>query len=277
MSELQNDNFNIDEGENYGDEPAAKEVTENPETGTELAPEPEATEQTQVTEVSEDEKKAKAQAAFNKQYGEKKQAERERDALQSQIEELKKAQVVVPQAVGKFPDEYDYDTAAEFETAKTNFTNSIAANERFNTQQEVYNNQLQAAQQAEQQKQAQVVTEKLERYTTKAKEFGITTEELQNAGNTVARYGISEDVTMAVLGHENGALITKYLAANPLEIESLNRMAPIEAAMHLISINDKAVDLKPKTSSTPNPTIDIEGGGGDPDRDSPLIKGATFE
>ena len=123
--ELQNDGFEIDAAPEV-QEVEVKETTEIPEAGSELAP-----------EVSEDEKKAKRQAAFNKEYGAKKQAERDRDAALKEVADLKQAQLNtnIPQAVGEMPDSLDFETDAEFTQAKTQYINNIRAHANHDAQQ----------------------------------------------------------------------------------------------------------------------------------------------
>lgn len=263
--ELQNDSFEIDATPEVQEAPV-KETNENPAPGSELAP-----------EVSEDEKKAKAQAAFNKQYGATKQAERERDAARKEIEDLKLAQGVTPQAVGEMPDSLDFDTDAEFTQAKTQYINNIRAHANHDAQQASIEKQRQDNLAAQQYKVHEERQTSIKSYSENATKLGITNEELQLAGNAVASYGISQDMETAILSDSEGPLLTKYLAANPQEVGNLNSMNPIQAGAYLVSLKAKAGALKPKSSSAPNPTTDIAGSGGEVNRDSPLIKDATFE
>jgi hypothetical protein len=274
MSELQNDDFTVEPASDDITDTKPAEVSENPSNGPDLATET----QHVTTEPTEEEKEQKRQAAFNKQYGEKKRAERERDEARVELEKLQQSrQPETPPEVGDFPNEFDYDTTDEFDRAKSAYVNNVRANER-HTQQQTYNYN---AQQHEQQRAAAEQQEKLNAdlvsYTASAKRNGISEQELQTAANSVYEYGITQDLATAIISDADGPLLTKYLAANPQEVQTLVNMNPYAAGAHMLNLKAKANALKPKTSSTPSPTTDIHGGAGDPNKVNPLIKGATFE
>ena len=271
MSELQNDD--AQKSEEVKTEEA---VNENPE-GSELAAETEATDKTPDVE-SEDDKKAKANLAYGKVYGKQKQAERERDALQAQLDEAQKKQNVPPQAAGDYPEEFDYDTAEEFKAAQTAYVKNVEANAVYKTQVEAYNVQQENQRIAAQQQKNQKLQEDVSSYTTRAESFGIKPDELQVAGNAVASYGVSNDITMALLADPDGPLLVKHLAANPLDVSNMNNMNPIQAAQFIErELRPKAVRLKPKQSNTPNPSTDVKGDGVDVDANKyPHLKGVTY-
>ncbi len=252
-------------------------VSENPDEGSDLATD--TGENQEQNQVSEEDKQAKVTAAFNKQYGATKQAERERDAANLEIERLKQSQIQIPPQIGEFPNEFEFDTTEEFNQAKASFLDNVRDNATHEAQQQAFQNQQVAAQQVAQQQKAQKVQEDLISYTENAKKLGIDNQELQQAGNIVASCGMSEDLTLAILSDSDGPLITKYLAGNPVELDSLSRMNPFQAAMHIEKVlRPKAVVLKPKTSNTPDPATNLQGGGVDPEGGKYThIKGAKFE
>ncbi len=265
---LQNDGFEIDAAPEV-QEVEVKETTEIPEAGSELAP-----------EVSEDEKKAKRQAAFNKEYGAKKQAERDRDAALKEVADLKQAQLNtnIPQAVGEMPDSLDFDTDAEFTQAKTQYINNIKAHANHDAQQASIEQQRQQNIAAQQQKAYEAQQASITKYSENAKTLGVDPQELKLAANAVASYGISSDLTMAILSESNGPLITKYLAANPQEVSNLNSMNPYQAGAYMATLSEKASALKPKPSSAPSPTTDISGTGADPEAGKyNYISGSTID
>lgn len=272
--ELQNDGFTIDAAAEDTQPAAPTETSENPK-GPELATE---NAQTEVkSEPTEEEKEARRQAAFNKQYGEKKQAERERDAMKAELEKMQSQAPTKPQEIGNFPSEYDYDTTEEFETAKTTFVENVQNVERYNQQQTNSNYIVQQQENERARQRQEKINADILTYTENAKKNGIDAAELQSAANSVESYGITLDLTHAILADADGPLLTKYLAANPQEVTTLIGMTPYAAGAHMLNLKVKAQALKPKASSTPAPTTDIQGGGGDPNRDSPLLKGATFD
>ena len=81
------------------------------------------------------------------------------------------------------------------------------------------------------------------------------------------------------MGDPDGPLITKYLATNPVELQEVVGMSPIQAALHIErSIKPKATQLRPRKSTTPNPPKSVEGASADSDLGRyPHIKGATIE
>jgi Holliday junction resolvasome RuvABC DNA-binding subunit len=276
MSELQNEGFTAEPASTVNIEASQPEPIENPDKGTDLA-----TENVQAevkVEPTEEEKEAKRQAAFNKQYGEKKQAERERDAARARIEELEQAKTAqTPNEIGDVPSEYDYDTDEEYTTAKAKYASNIRADERYKLQQESGQTFVQQQEQAEQHRQQEKFNTDIQAYTKSAENLGIDRQELQQAANAVQSYGITPNLSLAILEDPDGPLMTKYLAANPQEVTKLVNMNPYSAGSYLANLRSKAAALKPKASSTPAPTQDISGSGGEPERTSPLLKGATFE
>ena len=256
--ELQNDAAPVEEVETQD------ALIENPQDGSDLAPEAETTEQTQV---NEEEKKAKAQAAFNKEYGAKKQAERERDAIKAQFDELKQQSMQPPPNVGEMPNEYDYDTPEDFQQAKNSYVNAIQTKASYDAQQKAAADQQLVQQQATQQAAVQDLTEKAQTFLNNAKTVGVTDEEVNQYANTVInQYGMHDNLRVALLGHPEGPLMFKHLAGNPQELGLLNNMDPYSAGSYIENtLKAKAVALKPKTSDAPPPAQDIEGAGVDPE------------
>ena len=115
-------------------------------------------------------------------------------------------------------------------------------------------------------------------YSNKATELGIKQEELQAAANTVANYGLSDDLVMHILGDSDGPLITKHLAANAQDGYQLAAMSPFEVGSFLDGIKAKASALKPKTSNAPTPATNLQGNGVDPEAGKyKNLGGAKFE
>jgi len=277
MSELQNEGFTIDAAAEDIQPAAPTETSENSKEP-ELATETQSETAEVKSEPTEEEKEAKRQAAFNKQYGEKKQLERELEAAKAKNLELQQAQQPqqAPQ-LGEFPSEYDFDTTEEFTAAQHTYVQNAQAVGRHEAQQQAAQNASQQQTNERARQQQEKVNADIVTYTENAKKNGIDASELQSAANAVESYGITPDLTYAILADPDGPLLTKYLAANPQEVSTLIGMNLYAAGAYMTNLKAKAVALKPKASSAPKPSTDIQGGGGDPNRDSPLIKGATFE
>ena len=116
---------------------------------------------------------------------------------------------------------------------------------------------------------------KVTTYSERAEKLGIKAEELQAAGNQVAQFGIQDGVAQFILESEMGPLITTYLANNPLELDAVRQMNPMQAAVHIeTSVKEKAAALRKKVSPPPQPTDTPTGIGAQPDRGG---VGITFE
>lgn len=234
----------------------------------------ESVEQVDEVEVA----KQKANEAFNKQYGEKKQLERELEAIRAknaafeQAERERKAAAIgnIPDMPDAFDDDFDAKVKARDEAiiAQTNFN---ASNQAYLQQQQYSQQQAEQAKQIKQQ-------ESIVSYANKAKELGIQQEELQAVGKVVANYGLSDDLIMHIIDDSDGPLIAKHLAANPQDGYTLASMNPYGVSQFLDGIKQKASSLKPRTSSASNPATNLHGNGVDPEAGKyKYSEGATFE
>jgi len=222
--------------------------------------------------------KQKANEAFNKQYGEKKQLERDLAAQAAKVAQFEKAERErlaaqvgdIPAAPDPFDDDYEVKVKAREE--------ALIAQANYNTQNQGYIQQQQFQQQQAAQAKQVKVQESMANNSQKATELGIKQEELQAAANTVANYGLSDDLVMHILGDSDGPLITKHLAANPQDGYDLANMSPYSVGQFLDGIKTKASALKPKTSNTPSPATNLQGNGVDPEAGKyKNIDGAKFE
>jgi hypothetical protein len=222
--------------------------------------------------------KQKSNEAFNKQYGQLKQAERDNAASAARIAELEKAdrerQAAAVGEIPPMPDAFDDDFDAKIKQRDE----AIIAQANFNNSNQIYLQQQQNQQQLAQQQKQEQIQQSMQSYSSKALELGIKQDELQAAGSAVAQYGLSDDLVMHILGDADGPLITKHLAANPQEGFELAQMSPFAVGSKLDSIRAKAAALKPKQSNTPDPATNLQGNGADPEAGKyKHIKGAKFE
>jgi hypothetical protein len=232
----------------------------------------ESTEQVDEVAVAQE----KATKAFNKQYGEKKQLERDLAAQREVNNALQQAdrdrQAAAVGDIPPMPDSFDDDFDAKIKIrddaiiAKANHT---ATNNAYLQQQQNQQQQAQQAQQAEFNK--SVIT-----YSERATELGIGADELQQAGNVVGNYGLSGDLIKHILSDPDGPLITKHLAANPMEAHELANMSPYAIGSKLDAIKSSAAALKPKQSNTPAPIDGVKGNGVTPGDKYKHISGAKF-
>jgi hypothetical protein len=203
------------------------------------------------------------QAVFNHEIGVRvaklRELERERDELKSKVEasapkQLQKVEVpAVPDQLMLSPEEYQ-KKMSEWESAM-----------RKSVEVEQENKKILAQQQAQQQellkKQQEEFETKRTTYMSRAKALGVAETELQSSAQTLAQYGLNGELAALIFEDEDGPLLTKYLAQNPLEVEALSSLPAMKAAVRLATIvKANASALKPKPSSAPDP-LDLPKGG----------------
>jgi hypothetical protein len=278
MSELQS-------GETYDYVEEAEEVEETTEaTETEDQDETENSESnddesdlatdsdTEHEEKPETSQNENVQKVINRKHAEKMEAERRADAAEARLKEFESKQQQYEPELPELSDFPDSDEVADY-------NQKLRARIKWETEQS-YNQQegRRRQQEAANTKQAEF-SKKGEAYTERAKSLGVSNSELQAAGQTVASYNLSEDIIMGILDDKEGALITTYLANNPLDIENLKALSPYKAALYMeTTIRPKLKARKPKTTNAPKPAMRVEGKATDPERGKyKYSEGATFE
>jgi len=210
--------------------------------------------------------KQKANDAFNKQYGEKKQLERELKVQQEENARFQEAERARQAAlVGNIPDMPDpYDD--DFDEKSRERDAAIIAKANFDAQNQNYQAQLQQQQQQTAQAQQAKAQELQTAFTANAKKVGATDDEFNSVIKTLNVGGITREAADAIMSlGEDGYFIAKHLAANPAEAHEFNTMNPILAGAKLVELRQKAGALKPRISNTPNPGDNLQGRGADPD------------
>ena len=211
--------------------------------------------------------------AFNRQHRKYQDEKRRADELEQRLTKLQPTQEA-PQVL-ESPDPFDDD----YETKQKAYIDSIRQAERFSYQQEQFSQYTNQQQADKQQKMQAELNTKAESYTGRAKEYGIKPEELQQAGQMVASYNLSDDVAMFILEDEQGPLITRHLSNNHADAEKIAGMTPMQAAMYIErTVKPKVAALKKKQTNAPSPATKVSGGGGDKDAGKYKYTGkATFE
>lgn len=254
-------------------EEAESQELETAESGAELAPAP---------EDKQDKANDGAQKAINKQHAKYREEERKRIAAEEETQKLKekldaieaqKGDVTIP----PLPDRYDFDSDEEFNAQVRMRDDAIMQKAQQDAQQKNILEQQAAAKEAAEKAENERVQTLIGDYTQRITKHGLNTEEIRIAGDTVVKNGIDGAVAEYILGDEDGPLITKYLADNPIIQDELRYLPPIEAAMKINSvIRPNAVLLKPQASNAPDPTEILEGRGAG-EKASPFIQDAKFE
>jgi hypothetical protein len=277
MSELQTGaTFDYDEPAEVTEEVAEaveldeQEETENPESqddGADLATDSEQGHE-EKPETSQNEN---VQKVINRKHAEKMDAERRADAAEARLREFESRQQQYEPESPVLSDFPDPEEVADYnQKLRTRIT---WENQQSYSQQEYQRVQNDAATT----KQAEYA-KKGEAYTERAKSLGVSSKELQDAGNTVASYNLSEDIVLGILEDDQGALITTYLASNPLVLEDLKSLSPYRAALYMeAKVKPKIGTRKPKTSKAPQPALRVDGKASDPEsKKYPNLKGAKF-
>lgn len=245
------------------------------ESGAELAT---ATEENQDKnkdgEVSQD----AVNKAINKQHAKFREEERKRlesdKKLAAAEEKLKaleaeKGDITIPEIPDSYDENYEDKIKARDEAIKQKAIQEAGEKTAIEKQ----NADIEVANKVEQERINSLVNEYDKRIVT----LGLDANDIKNAVQTVVDYGVSGEVREFILQQEDGPLITKYLAENPIQLDELRNMTPIQAAFKISSeIREAAAVLKPQASNAPDPA-DVLAGRGAGEVVDPSIAGATFE
>jgi len=223
--------------------------------------------------------KQKANEAFNKQYGEKKQLERDLAAQAAKVAQFEQAERErqaaqvgnIPPMPDAFDDNYDVKVKERDE--------ALIAQANFNAQNNIYTQQQEALQ-LQQQQAAQAEAIQLQNdFVSKSKAAGASDQEFNNIVNTLNNGGMTQQGAKAIMSlGEDGYFIAKHLAANVMEASEFNSLDPIQQGMKLVELKQKASALKPKTSNAPEPATNLHGNGVDTEAGKyKNIGGAKFE
>ena len=211
----------------------------------------------------EDVQQLKAAAAFQTR-----QAKR----LQTELDELKNKQPeVIRPDVPPMPDEFDDDFQSKLQARD----DAIRLQAEHDAGVKFAETQLQEAQLRQQTEDQAALAVKVQAYSSNATKLGITPQDLQTAGGIVGQYGLREDVATALLDDDEGALVTLYLASNPLAIENLNGANMLSIGQVYADIKSKASALKPKQSDAP-PPVELLNGGGQLEQKHPALEGVIY-
>ena len=256
---LDNDHIEIEETTN------AEETTEG---GAELA-----------TASGDDQTKNDdgVQKAINKQHAKFREEERKRIAIEKEAVELREKLAAIEAEKGDveipaLPDIYDDDYEAQLKQREEAIKRQAIQEAQKNVLTEQQNAQKEVAAQAEVERQNNLV----KGFNGQITKLGLNPEEIGAAVDTVVSYGIDSALGEFILQQEDGPLITKYLANNPLELDDLRNMSPIDAALTINSkIKQASSKLKPEATTAPDPAETLSGKGVG-EKKHPLIKGASF-
>lgn len=216
------------------------------------------------------------QAVFDKVIGEKtwkaREAERKAEAAEAMLREL---QAKLPKenrpSIPALPDPYDPDYAQKI-AARDEAIKAAAA---FDAKQEVEKSHQQTVQRQREEAQQAELVKSATAYKERSVKLGIAPADLQNAANALSTFGVTEDLTRFLLKDEQGPLMTMFLARNPVALERMSGLSPLEMGHYIASeIKPKLATVKTRTQA-PAPADVLDGGGSPKKERGP--KGATFE
>ena len=243
-----------------------------PEVAAELAPASESGHEQTTAEVEFSDGATKA---INKKHWQAKEAERQRDALQAELDTLKAGQQVAPaeaQVVPDAPDGFDDDylekLAARDDVIRRNaeiMAQAGYATQQAQTQQDEANRQQQA-------KNAEV----RDAYAGRATGLGLEAEQVMTETAEIINFGISDAIYGMISTEADGPLLAHYLRQNPSELTAMQSMPVHQQVAHMTNVvRQGAESIKPKTSQAPPPPTDIRAGGALNEVD-PLLEGLVI-
>ena len=219
----------------------------------ELAPdsEPEHEEKPEESQANDSER---VQEVINKKHRQMREAQEENERLRQQLQSVQ-SQPMFNQAptVPELPDPFDVDEQ-EYQNAIKQRDEAIQARSRWDAQQQQQNLIEQQRQLAAQQQQQQEIAKKAESYQKRAKDYGIKPEALQQSAQVLVNYGLNDAIAQEILTDEKGPLITQHLAGNPLELNEVVSLPPIQAALYIErNIKPKLANVSPKKTNATRP------------------------
>lgn len=216
------------------------------------------------------------QAIFDKVIGEKtfkaREAERKAEAAEAKLRELE-AQLPKENrpSIPSLPDPYD----ADYEKKIAARDEAIKAAAAYDAKQELVKNHQQSVERQRVEAQQAELYKSASAYKERSDKMGIAPADLQNAANALSTFGITEDLTKFLLKDDQGPLMTMYLARNPVDLERMSGLSPLEMGHYIASeIKPKLATVKTRTQA-PAPADVLDGGGSPRKERGP--KGATFE
>lgn len=168
------------------------------------------------------------QAAINRKHRQYMDQVRENERLNQQLETLRnqldQGQGAGEPIVPELPDPFDDDYEAKIQARDS----ALRQRHQWEVQQQIAGLQQQQQQQQQLQQQQLQIEAAVNQYTDKAKKLGIEPDKLKQAGDTVSPL-LGDNLTMQILMHPTGPLITKYLAENPRALIELSEMPDFQA------------------------------------------------
>lgn len=219
-----------------------------------------------------------AQKDINKQHRKyrdeeraRKKVEAEAERYRKELEELraKSVDVTVPPIPDRYDDDYEQKIKERDEALlrKAQHDSQLANKEA----------ESERVAQERRSQEEQALQQKIASFDSNMVSLGLNPLEVKQAADTLVDYEISDTLQDILLEDAEGPLLVKYLADNPVELDTLSGLSTLQLVEHLRGdIRQRANLLRPKTSAAPDPPVTLSGGGVR-ELEDPLLKGATFE
>lgn len=189
-------------------------------------------------------------------------------------QDLRKFQVPKRPEIPEMPDVVDPQYRQKLALREETIKKQVMYDQKMKMYQQHVKNQ----QQNQQKQRIDELKQKTVKYAARSKDFGISDDDAKKYEDSIAPFISPNNARMAeyILDHEQGPLIVKYLAKNPMEMEKLASMGDMDAAVYIsTTLSEKSKTAKPRTSTTPPPGKTLKGKGGSSKHAA--LDGATFE
>lgn len=213
---------------------------------------------------------------INKLTFEKYEERRKREELEERLRQIEEeaekqrasqSDIQIPEV----PDIYDDDYDTKLKAREEALAKAAAEKAKKDFLKEQQQKEFHAKAQAENSR----INKQVDEMYANASKYGISREELDDADRTVSQFLNNQDLAKFILAQKDSALIVKYLASSPIEMEKIRGMDALNASVHIATkIIPETDKLKPGVTKTPDP-IDIPEKSGSP-RDK-FLEGVTFE
>jgi len=182
-----------------------------------------------------------------------------RQAAEEKLARLQPQQEPGQPTIPDLPDPFDDDYIDKM----TQYRAAVEKAAQFEVIQKLTQHQQQQEAQAREQAQMAELNQTVTAYSERAKKLGIKADELKIAGQQVGAVGLPQDLVQHILSDDFGPRVTTYLAANYDELEKVQKMSPIKAALYIEAfIKPKAAE---RQSKSPPPPVSRPKGAGMPE------------
>jgi hypothetical protein len=209
------------------------------------------------------------QEVVNKRIGksiaQQRQAERELAEVKERLARLE-TPALQPKALPELPDPLTVSDA-EFKRLQAARDLVVVDNAKITAQNERQQAEAQSRQRELVQNELKTFQTKVTAFEAKASTYGVATDDLRDAAAIVDQFlpqqrnGLPNPLIELLVDDDDGPLMTKYLATNVEELNTLANMSPEKAVARLFTkVKPEAQKFKPKTSNAPEP-LDLPSGG----------------